>query len=403
MLLHRINPISFFLCFLFIGFQSSAQLKPVTVEPRVLSKFEYPVYKEGFDSITKSWPILSNAENLLLIQDGEYILQRKSKLSPFAAMGEFEKHPEAFRLVTSLKIVKSMADEASMGFIFMAQEGGKGGFVFEINKEQQYRLRQITSGGYSYMTGSPKDGGWTKSTLLKPVNFSNLIELRTSDKVYDLYVNNSLLLSFNEIAYKSGGIGFIIGPGTMGKVDFIYIFSNDKEMAGSQTAGENPEEATGNDNDIIALAESIIELKSQINKLKSENESLKERIESFKGSEKEQLKLRGDYELKLAQLDKTIKSKDKSIDSLLLINQDLQKYKDLVKGNDGGDLVITLSKSLKAEKLKSDELAKQNQALKDSLQQLQIQTKNAAPKNSGGSSENPGNKNGNTFVLPKEN
>ncbi len=381
-----------------------AQPRTTSIEPRVNVKFEYPFYKEGFDSISKDWPILSNAENLLLIQDGEYILQRKSKLSPFAAMGEFEKQPEAFRLVTSLKIVKNQADDASMGFIFMAQEGGKGGFVFEINKEQQYRLRQITSSGYAYLTGTSKDGGWTKSSLLKPVNFANLIELRTIDKVYDLYVNNTLLLSFSELAYKSGGIGFIIGPGTMGKVDFIYIFSNDKELASSDPSLENTEQPSGSDNDIIALAESIIELKSQINKIKSENESLKERIETFKGSEKEQLKMRGDYELKIAQLDKVIKSRDKSIDSLLLINQDLQKYKDLVKGNEGGDLVITLSKNLKAEKLKSDELVKQNQALRDSLQQIQTLNKNSTSKAPGGTSERPpGNKNNNTFVLPKEN
>ena len=389
-------------CFLFIGTQGNSQQKPVVLEPRVTTRFEYPLYKEGFDSITKDWPILSNTENLLLIQDGEYILQRKSKLSPFAAMGTFPKEPDAYRLVTSLKIVKSTAEEASMGFIFMAQEGGKGGFVFEINKNQQYRLRQITPTGYAYMTGSPKDGGWTRSSALKPVNFANLVELRTYDKVYDLYINNTLLLSFNEIAYKSGGVGFIIGPGTMGKVDFIYLFTNDKELANNQLAAEeavNP----GAENDLIALAESIIELKSQINKLQTENENLKERIESFKGSEKEQIKMKTDVELRIANSEKVIKSREKTIDSLLIINQDLQKYKDLVKGNEGGDLVITLSKNLKAEKIKSDELARQNQVLKDSLQVMQLQHKGSNSKPPGSSPDNSGNKNGNTFTLPKEN
>lgn len=394
---------AFIMCLLLFPLKGNSQLKSTALEPKVTVKFEYPFYKEGFDSITKDWPILSNTENLLLIQDGEYILQRKSKLSPFAAMGSFEKEPESYRLVTSLKIVKSVAEEASIGFIFMAQEGGKGGFVFEINQNQQYRLRQITTSGYSYLTGASKEGGWTKSSLLKPANFSNLIELRTYDKAYDLYVNNTLLLSFNEIAYKSGGIGFIIGPGTMGKVDFIYIFSNEKSMAASDNTVIKDEEASGQENDIIALAESIIELKSQINKLKSENDALKERIETFKGSEKEQLKMRGDYELRIAQLDKTIKNKDKSIDSLMLINQDLQKYKDLVKGNDGGDLVITLSKNLKAEKLKSDELVRQNQALKDSILLLQSPSKGTPPRTPAANSGNQGNKHENTFVLPKEN
>lgn len=389
-----------FICILLQMFTATAQVKG-TIQARVTERFEFPFYNEGFDSITKDWPILSNSENLLLIQEGEYILQRKSKLSPFAAMGDFPREPEEFRLVTSLKLIKGVADDASMGFIFMAQPGGKGGFVFEINQQQQYRLRQITASGYAYLTGNSKDGGWVKSSLLKPLNFANLIELRTFNKIYDLYLNNTMLLSFNEIAYKSGGIGFIIGPGSMGKVDFIYIFTNKKELA---TDKADDQISSGNETDIVALAESIIELKSQLNKTQQENEELKERIEAFKGSEKEQIKVKADFEQRLSISERNIKAREKTIDSLLQVNQDLQKYKDLVKGNDGGDLVITLSKNLKAEKLKSDELTKQNLALKDSIQSLQTQIKNQSGKTTG----SPGNKTPvpkteNTFVLPKEN
>ena len=67
-----------------------AQLTNTKVLPQISDRFEYPFYKESFDSIAKGWPFLSNSENLLLIQEGEYIIQRKSKLSPFAVMGEFE-------------------------------------------------------------------------------------------------------------------------------------------------------------------------------------------------------------------------------------------------------------------------------------------------------------------------
>ena len=80
----------------------------------------------------------------------------------------------------------------------------------------------------------------------------------------------------------------------------------------------------------------------------------------------------------------------------------LLKYKEMVQGNDGGDLVISLSNSLKNEKLKIDELVKQNKALKDSL--------NALSKNNSSSGKNNNEKPANTndsksqeFVLPKEN
>ena len=77
----------------------------------------------------------------------------------------------------------------------------------------------------------------------------------------------------------------------------------------------------------------------------------------------------------------------------------------MVKGNESGDVVISLSKNLKAEKLRADELTKQNTSLKDS-----IRTLNAIIKNEPIGKSKTDNKNSskpvedkNTFVLPKEN
>lgn len=393
------------LIFFMPGFAVKAQQRLVSITPQVTEKFEFQLYKQGFDSLAPEWPILSNSENLLIIQDGEYILNRKSKLSPFAAMGELNSELTSYRLVTSLRLIKSNTGDGSIGFIFMAQSGGKGGFVFEINQLQQYRLRQITGTGYEYLTGDPKDGGWVKTNFLKPTNIANLLELRTFDKKYDLYLNNNIILSFTEIAYQSGAIGFIIGPGTMGKVDFVYIFTNDKKDQKNSEVSET-DGTTSGEADVIALAESIIELKTQLNKVQADNEELKQRIESFKGSEQEQAKLKSNYDIRIASMDKQLLVKQKSFDSLLLINQDLNKYKEMVKGNESGDLIITLSKNLKTEKLKSDELSRQNQALKDSIQVL-LKMKTQSSKNGGSQNQTPPppppDKNDKVFVLPKEN
>jgi hypothetical protein len=377
-----------------------AQLKTAKVVPQVPDRFEYPFYKESFDSVAKGWPFLSNSENLLLIQEGEYIIQRKSKLSPFAVMGEFEQELSAYRLIASLKLVRSASNDGSIGLIFMAQPAGKGGFVFEINQFQQYRLRQITVTGYAYLTGASNDGGWVKSSVLKENNFANLVEIRTKDKKYDLYLNNTLILTFSELAYKSGGIGFIIGPGTLGKVDFVYLFSNEKVEGFSR---EDVAESTS-EGDVIALAESIIELKTRLNKLEAENEELVLRIESFKGSEKDQAKEKAAYETKFAILEKQVAIKQKSIDSLLIINQDLNKYKDIVKANSGEDLVITLSKKLKAEKLRADDYAVENEALRDSIIILKKNVKtNPSEKQTKKPVEKETKEEDKVFVLPKEN
>ncbi len=377
-----------------------AQLSSAKIVPQISDRFEYPFYNESFDSVAKGWPFLSNSENLLLIQEGEYIIQRKSKLSPFAVMGEFDQELNSYRLITSLKLVKSASTDGSIGLIFMAQPAGKGGFVFEINQFQQYRLRQITVTGYAYLTGIAKEGGWVKSSVLKENNLANLLELRTKDKKYDVYLNNTLILTFTELAYKSGGIGFIIGPGTLGKVDFVHLFSNEKVEGLSR---EDVAEST-NEGDVIALAESIIEFKTKLNKLEAENEELTSRIASFKGSEKEQEKEKAAYEAKFSSMEKQVSMKQKSIDSLLQINQELTKYKDIVKANSGEDLVITLSKKLKAEKLRADDYAAENEALRDSIINLKKMSESApadkSPKKSIEKTADPEDK---IFVLPNEN
>jgi hypothetical protein len=379
-----------------LGFSQNNQ----GLKPTVSERFDKLFLSENFDSSGTYWTTLSNSENLILVQDGEYIMQRKAPTSPFAVIGSFKNNLTSFRLVTSLKLQKANTDDGSLGIIFMAQTGGQGGFIFEINKLQQYRLRQISSGVYRYLTGDAKTGGWIKSTVLKPIGLPNLFEVRTAEKNYDLYLNNVLIISFSEIAYKSGDIGYIVGPGSKGSIDFLYLFTNQKGNDGeitNSTVSENGESSP--DNDIMALAESIIGLKTQINKLTEENEDLKQIISSMKSAEKDNANSKAEADKNIKKLEAQIKKNQASFDSLLKVNEELYKYKELVKGNDNGDIVINLSKSLKAEKLKNEALTKQNQELKDILQANPSSKKTppSKPDSTKEKVENGG------FVLPKEN
>ncbi len=380
-----------------------------TFKPLVTEKFDKLYLSENFDSSGTYWTTVSNNENLLLVQDGEYILNRKASISPYASIGNFNCNLTSYRFVTSLKLEKSTNDDGGIGIIFMAQPGGQGGFIFEINKSQQFRLRQIAANAYHYLTGNQKDGGWVKSTLVKGLNFPNLIEVRTSDKNYDIYLNNSLLLSFTEIAYKVGEIGYIIGPGSKGKVDFLYLFTNQKGQE-NESSDTKKSDILSPENDVMALAESIITLKTQINKLTEESEDQKQIIQGLKGAEKENeaLKLANDKSMKILQ--SKLKSSQVSFDSLVKVNIELLPYKEMVRGNDGGDLVINLSKNLKAEKLKNEELQKANQALRDSLNQslskvTKTKSANANPTSNTNQSDSlkKTNNNKKDFSLPSGN
>jgi len=370
-----------------------------SLTPLVSGSFDYPLYQESFDSSSGMWPIISNSENLLIIQDGEYILHRKSKLSPFAAMCENNMLFSDFRLVTSMKLVKTANSEGSMGCIFLAQPGGTGGYIFEINLSQKYRLREITPEGYKILTGNEKDGGWVRSSFIRPEGVNNTIDFRISVRNMDIYINNSLLANHSGLSYSVGTIGFIISPGSIGKVDHLTIHSGSPLNTDNEGLdnGMDPD----NSQDIATLAGSIAEYKSQLNELKERNEELEQRISTFREAEEEQQRMKTAYESRINVLESQLKKKQKSMDSLQLVNQDLLRYKEMVTGNEGGDVVISLSRNLKAEKLRADELQKNNQTLKDSIGRLNLEIRKQ--KSGTGSDRSNSPSRGNSFSLPQEN
>ena len=260
----------------------------------VIEKFDKLLLNENFDSSNTNWSTVSNAENLLIVQEGEYIMHRKSTLSPYAVMGNFNNDLSVFKLITSLKLDRTSAPEGSIGLIFMAQPDGKGGFIFEINKNS-YRLRQINRGSYKYLSGTAKTSGWVESNFVKTLNLPNLVEVRKAQQKYDILLNNNYLMGFSEPAYTSGNFGFIIGPASKGKADFLYLFttlkdSNNDADGLSNKTGDNSENTR--ESDVLALVESIITLKTQINKLTEDNDDLKQMLQAMRSGEKENEKLK---------------------------------------------------------------------------------------------------------------
>lgn len=353
------------------GIAQSGSKKPV-LKPQVKERFDSPLYREQFDSVTSVWPIISNRENLVLVQAGEYLLFRKNKSTPFAAMGDFPQAFSAFHLITSFQVTGgTTGDPASAGLLFMNQSKGSGGFVFEINTMQQFRLRQITPGGYRFLSGLQKDDGWLKSNAITPGQF-NQIEIKTHSGRYDILVNGMLIFTFEEPSYQQGGIGFYVGPGSLCRIHFIDVYSDSQ---GSRVVPDltqlepvMDDSSAESSADMLALTESIIELQSQINRLKAENESLRDQVELLKGGEQESKSSSAQFQKRIAALEKQVVSSRKLSDSLQTVNQDLMKYKEMVNQNgDGGDLIITLSKNLKTEKIRNDELRIENSRLRDSV------------------------------------
>ncbi|MEI2757991.1 MAG: hypothetical protein V9G42_01010 [Bacteroidia bacterium] len=384
------------LLFLLTFFTATLSNLTLVQAQTVNEKFDRLDMSENFDTSSGMWTFMSNSENLFLVQEGEYILNRKAPEKPYAIIANYDYNQPAFKMVTSLKIEKANDQNGSVGVMFMAQNDGNGGFIFEINTLKQFRLRQIVSGSYKYLTGDAKSGGWVKSNFINNLNVYNLLELRFSQRNYDIYLNNNLLMSFTEIAYKSGRFGYIVGPGSRAKIDFLYLFSASGKGEQTTSGGNSNQQQEGSP-DVIQLAESIIKLKTQINKLQAENEELTRNLESVKSADQEDANERKLKDKTITDLQKQMVKKEASFDSLLKVNQALLKYKEMVAGNENSDLIITLSRSVKTEKEKNKQLSDSLQILKTELMK-QKGAKATAP-----IEKNEPQKVNTEFTLPKEN
>lgn len=334
----------------------------------IKERFDKLLVSENFDSVSSSWVTMANAENLFIVQDGEYILQRKSPTAPYAIIANFDEIFNNFRVVTSLKLDKTLSETGFAGLLFMMQAEGQGGFLIEFNKLKEYRLRQIVNGSYKYITGNSKSGGWIKNNDLNETGTANMIEIRSLNRNYDLFINNNFVQSFTEPAYRSGTMGVIIGPATRCKVDFMYVFSKtstEELVATASTQTENIESPSEAGADIIELAESIIKLKTHNNKLIEENEGLRKTISAMNSGDQEKDVTLKNSEKQIKTFQEQISKKEFSIDSLIKKNNDLMKFKEMAGGNENGDIIIALSKNLKTEKEKNALLEKELSALKE--------------------------------------
>jgi len=243
----------------------------------IKDEFVSIAFSDQFDDDKDNWRNMSTSDNLFMIQEGEYVLRRKNPSSGYSIFPKWKNNLVSFSLTAAMKLEDSKSAEASIGLIFMAQEDASGAFVFEINPKGQYRMKQLVGLSYKLLTGDVKTSGWVDSDALKKNGEYNIIEIKTAKRNYDIYVNDKYLLSFTEIAYKTGDIGISIGGGTKARVDYIVVKEPVSEAvkssvtAGMSTAGmKSP--------GVSDSAEVIMKLSEQVSILKLENQSLRDSI-----------------------------------------------------------------------------------------------------------------------------
>src|ERR1039458_5679092 len=175
----------------------------------ISEQFPYPEFNDDFNTDKQNWPVFNDENNFFVIQNGEYILNRKDNTTQYAALTEWDNKLESFDIKARVKLMKAKDDNCNIGIIIMAKAKGDG-FVIEINRNLQYRVKQLVGPGYKYISGNGSNFGWVKSSDIKPVGQYNTIEVKCLNKNYDVFINGIYKISFDEKNYTYGRMGFII-------------------------------------------------------------------------------------------------------------------------------------------------------------------------------------------------
>ena len=323
---------------LFIALQIKAQ--------QVNENFSVQVFADNFSSETNQWDYLTTAENLFVLDKGEYFMHRRNETKPYALVTNWKNDLTMFHVKAALKLGPATSAEQTIGIIFYIQPDGKGALVFEINKDKKFRVKQLVGAYYKFLTGEVTDAGWVKSKFVDNTGEYNVLEVKSSGGLNDFYINGVFVFSAPVQEYAPGSLGILIGPDTKAKADYFQVYAT-REVSSDVNANRQFGELTPNE---------------KIEFLLAENDKLKRQIAQ---DNVELIKQQAD--LKVATMQEQVKNRETEIEQLKIEVNSLSTYKNSVIKDMDEDVFLTLSNSVKEQMEVNKKLNKFIEEIRDSL------------------------------------
>ena len=286
------------LCALLISFQLFSQN---IVLPENMINF----LKEDFNHEESCFPSLTTIDNYFIVNNGDYLMSRNNAETEYAVLVSNENLIDDFYLRTSIKLGPSPNKRSSAGIILKAQKNGNGAIVFEINRRNEFRIKQLLeTNTYKYLSGKSRNEGWVKNRLVNREGKYNYIEIKSINNIYDIYINNHFLTSLFVPNLKSGKMGIMISQDAKARISNFYIDiipTNKNQLIDQQYEEKS----------LIVLNNRITELKSENQSLINSNQRLKNELSILENN---------------AISSEKLKRSNKSIDSLnqILVNLELK-------------------------------------------------------------------------------
>lgn len=221
---------------------------------------------EDFNKDSESFKVVTTTDNYFILDKGDYLLSRNNSESDYAIIAK-NSIVSDFILKTSIRIGPSDNKKASLGIILKAQQNGKGAIIFEINKQGEYRIKQLIGNTYQPLSGNTKQKGWVKSKLVNGVDEKNFVEIRSENNLYDVYVNSEYLTTFFVPDFTNGSCGLIITPETKARVSYYHInVKGEKNIVENYTA-EKPKNTNTSTQELDKKIRSLEENNTKLNEL----------------------------------------------------------------------------------------------------------------------------------------
>jgi hypothetical protein len=255
-------------------------LVPCTLlaQPFITNEVAEKLFYDDFTDNTENWPSFNEPDIKTYAVEGYYYLSKISGEKSRAVIPSFRKQENKFMIKTSLMLISTSPNQQTLGILFMAQSDGSGGFVLEINKKQQYRVRGITNIGQYISTG---ENGWTKSKNVKGADEFNKIVIKGYNGKYDIYFNDQYTFSFEQGNFKQGEFGLLLGPESKAKVDLFYLYKISANIADNLSAVTSKLDSLQKENDSLKHQIDYV-LARKIDSLERVNQKLQENVAFLK-------------------------------------------------------------------------------------------------------------------------
>jgi hypothetical protein len=337
---------------------------------RVLTSFDKVLIADNFEGDSEHWEYRNSGREIFVNGEGHYKMQRPSPdLYSISLLQSDESYAE-FEIISKFRfgtIVEKKKLQTG-GFILQAEEDGSHALIIEFNNKQEYRIGILANGKQKAMYGSdmPK---WTKTKLLEKMDW-NLVSLKLSNGIVDMYMNKKFLASFETNNNVSGGLGFFLGPSSSLDIEMFRLAVNSENYTKLKKERETELSPISDD---VGVKQMVMIFRNKIAAQNDEIEGIKMQLALCEATKSTDSTLRKDFDKLETDLDlqkQKTANLQLQLDAAIKRQEYLEALKTEIERDPNGDIILSLTDLLQQERQKNQALLDKNNTLQSEIDRL---------------------------------